>query len=211
MTPDLETYLFPLTAEGACPAGTLDLELASGQMIWSDGLYKIHGFHPGQVVPTLDLLMAHQHADDRGPFQQLLRSLADTGRQIALLHRIIDSRGRQRQVFSSLHATLDESGRPEHAAGFMVDLTRTMHEETRQAADEAIQGALAHKAVIEQAKGILRGLFLISAEEAFEILAAQSQHTNTKLHTVAATFIEAMDNGRATHLLNDWKTGHLQP
>lgn len=204
MTAELETYLFPLMAEGACPAGTLDLEFVSGRMRWSDGLYQIHGFRPGQVVPTLDVLMAHQHADDRGPFKHLLQGLAENGGQIALLHRVIDSRGRQRQVFSSLHATLDDSGRPECATGFVVDLTRSLHEESRQAADEAIQGALAHKAVIEQAKGILRGLLLVSAEEAFDILAAQSQRTNTKLHAVAAAVVQAMDSGDGTQLLNGW-------
>ena len=97
MTAELDTYLFPLMAKGACPAGTLDLELASGHMSWSEGLYKILGFRPGEVVPTLEVLMAHQHADDRKPFKHLLQGLAENGGQIALLHRIIDSRGRQRQ------------------------------------------------------------------------------------------------------------------
>lgn len=41
------------------------------------------------------------------------------------------------------------------ARGFMVDLTRSLHEETRQAVLDPIYGALANQAVIKQAKGIM--------------------------------------------------------
>ena len=32
---------------------------------WSDGIYAIHGFHRGEVVPTTALLLSHAHAADR--------------------------------------------------------------------------------------------------------------------------------------------------
>ncbi|MDQ0118689.1 hypothetical protein J2T22_001875 [Pseudarthrobacter defluvii] len=38
---DLETYLFPLVTNDACPAGTFELEFESGRMSLADGLYKI--------------------------------------------------------------------------------------------------------------------------------------------------------------------------
>lgn len=206
MTSSLDTYLFPLLADGVCPAGTLDYDLASGSMTWSEGVYGIHGFRPGQIVPTLEVLMAHQHADDRGPFTHLLKNLADNGGQIALLHRVVDSRGRQRQVFTSLHATNDGRGTAARATGFMVDLTRTIREETRLTAEAAVQGALAHTAAIEQAKGVIRALLGVSADTAFSILAAHSQHTNTKVHVVAATILNAVDEGTAARLLKDCGT-----
>jgi hypothetical protein len=204
MTVELDTYLFPLVAKGACPAGTFELDFASGRISWTEGLYDIHGFKPGQIVPTLGLLLTHLHRDDRGPFQALLTKLSAKGGQAALLHRVIDSRGRQRRVFSSVQADVVPGRVAERGTGFMVDLTRTMHEETRQATRDAINGALANKAVIEQAKGIVMNLLSINPERAFGILACQSQRTNTRLPTLAASLVDAVSTGNAAEVVKAW-------
>jgi len=204
MTVELNTYLFPLVAKGACPAGTFELDFCTGRMSWTKGLYDIHGFKPGQVVPTFSLLLTHLHPDDRGPFQTLLTKLSASGGQAALLHRVIDSRGRQRQVFSSVQADVMASGIPERATGFMADLTRTMHEETRQATRDAINGALANNAVIEQAKGFVMTVLTVCPERAFGILACQSQRTNTRLPTLAASLIETISAGNAAEVVKAW-------
>ncbi|WP_285245770.1 hypothetical protein [Pseudarthrobacter sp. fls2-241-R2A-127] len=72
MAPELDTYLFPLVSDGACPAGTFELDFASGRMSWTDGLYENHGFKRGQIVPNFSLLLAHLHPDDRGLLHKLL-------------------------------------------------------------------------------------------------------------------------------------------
>ena len=48
---------------------------------------------------------------------------------------------------------------------------------------------MAHRAVIEQAKGMLMLVYGISAQRAFEILVWRSQQTNTKLREVAAGLV----------------------
>ncbi len=83
----------------------------------------------------------------------------------------------------------------------MVDLTRSIQEESRQAVDDALHGAFAHKAVIEQAKGIIMALRGVGAETAFELLSALSQHTNTKLNSVAAMLVSATTGGDADGIL----------
>jgi len=204
MASELDTYLFPLVAKGACPAGTFELDFASGRMSWTEGLYEIHGFKRGQIVPTFTLLLAHLHPDDRAPFQKLLTKVSQKGGQAALLHRVIDNKGRQRQVFSSVEADDKAEAVAAAARGFMVDLTRSMHEETRQAAVDAINGALANKAVIEQAKGIVMTVLSVSPEAAFHILADQSQRTNTKVHALSAGLVAAVGAGKAVEVVNAW-------
>jgi GAF domain-containing protein len=49
--------------------------------------------------------------------------------------------------------------------------------------------AMETRSVIEQAKGILMAKHHCTAGEAFEILTKQSQHTNAKLHQVAAAIV----------------------
>ncbi|WP_251046251.1 PAS and ANTAR domain-containing protein [Arthrobacter sp. ISL-85] len=180
-------------------------------MDWTEGVYEIHGFRRHQIVPTVKLMLAHQHPEDREPLQRLLKKLAEKDGQLALLHRVIDTRGRQRQVFSSFNAAPGEHGRVETATGFMVDLTRSMHEETRQTAEDAIHGALGHMAVIEQAKGIIMALLSVSGETAFGILTGQSQHTNTKLHILAANLVNAIEAGNGAAVVQTVRGAQRTP
>ncbi len=56
---------------------------------------------------------------------------------------------------------------------------------------DQLQEAMAHRGVIEQAKGILMAVHQINETDAFAQLKNQSQHHNTKLHTVATDFVAA--------------------
>lgn len=62
---------------------------------------------------------------------------------------------------------------------------------------EQLQTAMASRAVIEQAKGILMGSRGCSAEDAFSVLVRVSQDTNRKLRDVAQALVdEARTSGR---------------
>lgn len=200
----LDAYLFPLPITAVCPSGTFELDVASGSMNWSEGMFGIHGLQPGEVVPTFDVLMAHKHPGDREPVRALWADLLEGGGQGALLHRIIDVRGRERRVFSAIQAVAAPSGRVELARGFMVDVTQSLRIESQHAATEAIEGAFGHKAVIEQAKGIVMTLHSVDAESAFRVLAARSQHANVKLHLVAEELTSAAANGKAREVLEGY-------
>jgi hypothetical protein len=56
--------------------------------------------------------------------------------------------------------------------------------------DAAIADFTAHRALIEQAKGILMVTYNVSAEQAFDILVWRSQETNTKLRSLAVQIID---------------------
>ena len=49
-----------------------------------------------------------------------------------------------------------------------------------------MQVIVAHRAVIEQAKGMLMAIYELDAESAFGIMTRLSQHFNVKLHDLAA-------------------------
>lgn len=54
----------------------------------------------------------------------------------------------------------------------------------------AIERALTTRGPIEQAKGLLMGVFGLGADGAFDALVWVSQHANTRLATVAEAFVE---------------------
>lgn len=78
----------------------------------------------------------------------------------------------------------------------IVDLVgRTLTDYVRlgEAQDRTVQlrEAMATRAPIEQAKGILMAAHQVTAEEAFRMLRTQSQNSNTTLNAVAAAFVAA--------------------
>jgi GAF domain-containing protein len=73
-------------------------------------------------------------------------------------------------------------------AGVAVTYMNAYHS-ARDLADN-LQAALASRAVIDQAKGILIERHRITADQAFEVLARTSMRTNTKLRALAAHLVE---------------------
>lgn len=55
-----------------------------------------------------------------------------------------------------------------------------------------LQDALARRAPIEQAKGILMAVHRITADEAFALLVERSQRANRKVHDIALEFVHEM-------------------
>ena len=73
--------------------------------------------------------------------------------------------------------------------GHVIDLTTLRLGATRGAANHAVNEAAKHRAVIEQAKGMLMLTYRIDADTAFEVLRRHSQTTNTKVHDLAAHLV----------------------
>ena len=61
------------------PLGRYRFDLATGEWAWSDEVFVMHGFEPGDIVPTTPLMLAHKHPDDRARVDGVLRRAADTG------------------------------------------------------------------------------------------------------------------------------------
>lgn len=213
MLPGIAAYSFPLGAGSECMAGTFFHDLASDRCEWSEEMFHIYGYAPGEVVPTVDLFLAHKHPQDREAIRRLIAELRSGGGQRAMFHRMKDSKGRERRVFTAAEACLDGSGTVIAIRGFTIDLSRSVESETRAAAAEAIRATYASREVIEQAKGIIMGFRAVTAAEAFRFLAARSQNTNVKLATVASQLVEAASQGQAVEVLSLWapQTEQLDP
>ena len=86
-------------------------------------------------------------------------------------------------------------------AGYAAAVLRIAYRYEAQAAQvRHVQAAMMHRAVIEQAKGIIMGERRCTSDEAFAVLAKLSQDSNRKVHHVAtalvsrATNIASLDN-----------------
>ncbi|WP_373292929.1 PAS and ANTAR domain-containing protein [Nocardia jinanensis] len=181
--------------------GSFRFWLAEQRWEWSDEVAALHGYAPGEVEPTTELLLAHKHPEDRSGVADTLATVVNTGAPFSSRHRLIDTTGRVHHVLVVGDQMLDPDGAVTGTAGYYIDITDTLGEERRDALDAAIPGLVAARELIEQAKGAVMMVYGISAEQAFRVLIWRSQETNIKLRDLAAELIAAVGEfgGAGTH------------
>lgn len=175
-------------AGGPVPTGTFHWHTAEPRLQWSEGTFRIYGFRPGDVVPTVALLLAHKHPEDRPKICALLQRLADRGGYFLDYHRIVTAANSTRYVISVGEGRRTGDGSIS-VTGYICDVTDLRREESGTAAREAVSRARQSMAAIEQAKGALMALHGVGEEEAFALLARTSQQRNQKLRDVAADLL----------------------
>lgn len=173
--------------------GSFQFLIDQQQWLWSDEVAAIHGYRPGEVTPTTDLLLSHKHPEDRERVEQVIDDLLREGKAFSSRHRIIDRRGQVRHVLVIADRITDPSGAMIGTEGFYVDLTDVHEGELKETMDAAVKDFAASRAVIEQAKGMLMLVYGISADRAFDVLTWRSQQTNTKLRTLAVNIVASVD------------------
>jgi PAS domain S-box-containing protein len=156
---------------------------------WSDNVATMHGYRPGEVVPTTELLLSHKHPDDRDYVAQTLDAIRTSGGPFSSRHRIIDTHGVTRSVIVVGDTTLDENGDVTGSTGFYIDVTETLDRAVKESVDEVVDEISSSRAAIEQAKGMLMIVYGISAERAFDILIWCSQQKNVKLRHISEQLI----------------------
>jgi PAS domain S-box-containing protein len=154
---------------------------------WSENVERLHGYEPGTVTPTTELLLSHKHPDDRAKVAAVLDKVAD-GEPFSSRHRIIDTGGRTHWVIVIGDRMLDDAGEVAGTSGFYVDDTDTIQSDISAAVSKVAES----RAEIEQAKGLLMAAYGISADRAFDILVWRSQETNVKVRDLARRFLAAM-------------------
>jgi PAS domain S-box-containing protein len=189
--------------DNECVAGTFHVDADGWKIDWSDGMYQLHGYERGEVVPTLELLYAHKHPEDRPRCEAIVAQVAETGGYFCMYHRIIDARGRTRRVLTSGDGIVNEAGEVTAIEGVMVDLTTTLQRETEQIARDAVLGATSTRSVIDQARGILMGQLRMGSEDAFQMLVSTSSHRNVKLVVVAAELVQLANSANGQNYLDN--------
>lgn len=156
----------------------------------------MHGYLPGTVTPTTELVLSHKHPDDRDQIAQTIDTIRRTGQPLSSRHRIVDTSGKVRSVVVVGDQLHDERGRIVGTQGFYIDTTPDEREQ--QDLITAQLAAIAeNRAVIEQAKGVLMAVYGITADRAFEVLVWRSQETNLNVRELALRFMAAIS---ASHI-----------
>jgi hypothetical protein len=121
------------------PYGPFRYTVPTATWWWADDLYRIHGFEPGDIVPTTDLLVAHKHPEDAAVATAIIQNALTSGQPFALWHRIIDARQRTRTVVQVGDGVHDAEGNLVEVRGYMVDVTGSKRSQTARDIDEAVR------------------------------------------------------------------------
>ncbi len=165
---------------------------------WSDEVARMHGYEPGTVAPTTELMLSHKHPEDREHVRDLLQLGLQSGESFSSRHRFVDTSGGVHEAIVVADRIVDEAGAVTGTAGYYIDLTGTFdearHESRQEVLDEALPDLFENRAAIEQAKGVMMAVYRVSPDQAFRVLQWRSQETNIKLRTLAKQLIHDVSN-----------------
>jgi ANTAR domain/PAS fold len=192
--PSAESDGAPVATGGPLRVGGFCFWFVDQRWEWSDDVCRMHGYQPGAVAPTTELVLSHKHPDDRSAVQDLLDHALHSGGSFSSRHRFLDTAGDEHSVIVVADRVVDEAGTVVGTRGYYIDVTDALDENRQEALDEALPKVIEARADIEQAKGALRLVYGISDEQAFSLLRWRSQQTNTKVRALAAQLVAELDS-----------------
>ena len=160
--PEVEAALEALLDCGEPDAqmGSWDWHLDTGQLHWSDNLYRIFGLEPGAITPTHEYVIDRAHSGDRTRVTRALRSRLP-GRPRPLEYRIVRGDGAVRHLRWTQTVVDQAAGQARRIVGSVQDVTDRQRAERTIAAHLAVAEALSEWRTLEQgATGLLRNLAL---------------------------------------------------
>ncbi len=69
--------------------GNWEMDLVSSEMVWTDEIYRIFGFHPGSISTGLSDYSTYVHYEDRDTVEQFFENAMKDGKLYKIEHRIV--------------------------------------------------------------------------------------------------------------------------
>ncbi len=112
--------------------GNWDWDLVTGEVYWSDELYRIFGRNPQESGSTFDELLNYVHPDDRDYVENAINKRLN-GKTRGIDYRIILANGEECTVHARSEVIFDEKNIPIRVKGITQDITE------RKKSEEIIQ------------------------------------------------------------------------
>ena len=103
--------------------GSWEWDVKTGEVSWSDETFRIYGYEPKEVVPTLDKVMELVHPDDRELIRKNMDAALYEGEPYDFEHRIVRADGEVRWIHRRGEVVREEGGEPLRMIGTVHDIT----------------------------------------------------------------------------------------
>jgi PAS domain S-box-containing protein len=123
-------------AQALAHIGNWQADLVSGELSWSDEIYRIFGHEPGSFEPSVEAFHAAVHPDDRALVLESEERARQTGHH-DVVHRIVRPDGTVRHVHELAQMEIDATGGVVRLIGTVQDVTEQVEvEQALMAASE---------------------------------------------------------------------------
>ena len=163
--------------------GSWEWDIVSGQLDWSDEVYRIFGVTPGAFTPSYDLFLSAIHVEDRDGVNERVKDALARRQPYRLECRITRPDSTIRHIVTQGDVDFDAAGKPTHMIGAVLDITQ------RKAAEEELKSA---KLAAEQAKADAEA----ASKAKDHFLAVLSHELRTPLTPVLATVAMLQEDPR---------------
>ena len=110
-------------AERIARLGNWEWNPTSGDLNWSDEVFRVYGFTPGEFVPTFSKFTEAVHPEDRERLTRAIDDALNRGAPYDLEHRLNSPDGEERIVRCRGEVERDEDGEPTLMFGTAQDVT----------------------------------------------------------------------------------------
>jgi len=103
--------------------GTWELDVTSGEWVWSDEAYRLLGAEPGAVEPSFETFIDRVHPDDRRELMERHAEAERTRTGYEMPYRLVRYDGEVRQMRGVVRFEHDDRGTLIRVAGILQDMT----------------------------------------------------------------------------------------
>jgi len=110
-------------AQRAANMGSWDIDLQTGDVAWSEGLFDLFGLHPEDGIPSDEAWARLVHPDDRGRIDRLVAAAIEAGGPYENEFRVLHPDGTVAWLAAQGHVLHDAAGQPVRFLGVNYDIT----------------------------------------------------------------------------------------
>ena len=176
-----------LQAEQLANIGHWNINAETGEVFWSDEVYRIHGFEPGGKIDIQTAINCY-HPDDREEVAEYVRRALEEKQDYSFNLRLFRADGELRHVLSTGTVQLGDDGEVESVFGVFQDITGNRRIQETLSERETMLSAIVENLPVSLALKDREGRFTL-VNPGFERL-----HGLTSKDVLGKTFFDILPN-----------------
>jgi PAS domain S-box-containing protein len=166
--------------ERVAGVGIYHWNVVTDELVWSDELYRMVGYQPGELAMTIDRFLTHVHPDDRAEQERLIQRAREAGTTVTTTFRCFRPDGVERVIEVRAEAAT-VGGRLQYVLGTMQDITERRElelqaEMLRRTAARRRTGLRVHDRIVQGLATAWLALELGDRDAALEAIRATTEN-----------------------------------